>query len=320
MRTLPIRTLASTLGTVVLGLSLGLVLFAPAAQAKLRVAATLPDLASIAKEVGKEHVDVTALASPRQDPHYVDPRPSLLVALSRADLVVVNGLQLEQSWLQPLLVQARNADIQVGAPGYVDASTFVALLQVPQMQISRAMGDIHPGGNPHFTFDPRRAAQIAAGLAERMARLDPDHTQAYRENAKAFADDMSALATEARARFARLTPKQRRVVSYHLSLVYLWDWLAIEELINVEPKPGIPPDPAHVAKVLKLMKAQGVSAIVQEEFYPTNVSETLMKLTGAKAKTVILEGGTRFDEGQSYRTHIENILEVLHAALAQQAA
>ncbi len=285
----------------------------------VNVVASLPDVGAIAKEVVGEHGKVTVLASPEQDPHYVDPRPSHVVVLSRADLLIVNGLELEQAWLAPLLIQSRNSEILIGRRGYFDASTMVSLLQVPKMRIDRSMGDLHPGGNPHFTFDPRQAAKVAMGLAERLALIDPDHTADYRKNAQSFAEEVNALADKWRDKFDKLTGQQRRVVSYHQSLLYLWDWLGVQELVNVEPRPGIPPDPAHVAKVLKLMKAQGLNFIAQEDFYPTNVSQTLMKLTGSKTGIVLLEGATRFDKGQTYAQHVDHNAEVLYAAFEKQA-
>lgn len=299
-------------------LALMAVLLATPSQA-INVVASLPDVGAIAKEVVGQYGQVRVLAAAEQDPHYVDPRPSHIVLLSRADLLVVNGLELEQAWLDPLLIQARNSEILVGRRGYFDASTMSRLLQVPRMRVDRSMGDLHPGGNPHFTFDPRQAAKVAMGLADRLSFLDPDHTADYRANAQVFVEDMNALADKWRDKFDKLTQRQRRVVTYHQSLIYIWDWLGVQELINVEPRPGIPPHPAHVAKVLSLMKAQKLNFVAQEDFYPTNVSKTLMTLMGSKTGIVVIEGATRFDKGQTYAQHIENTAEILYAAFEKQA-
>lgn len=297
-------------------LLLCLLLLAPgAALAKLHVVATLPDLAAIATKVAGERADVHALASPRQDPHFVDPKPSLVLELSRADVVIVNGLQLEDAWLKPLLTQARNPKIQPGARGYLDASTLVDLLEVPTGKIDRSMGDVHPGGNPHYLFDPRRGAKVALGVAERLASVDPAHADEYQRRAQAYAQRLEAFAREQAARFGSLPKEQRDVVSYHRSLVYLFDWLGLDEAATLEPRPGIAPDPGHVARVLGLMKQREVRAIVQEEFYPTSTSKTLARLT--KAELVVLHGGTRFLEGETYEQHLQHIAEDLHAALAR---
>lgn len=154
-----------------LRLALLLVCFAPA-HAKVKVVATLPDLAALTTAVGGDLVEVRALASPDEDPHYVDPRPDFILALNRADMVVLNGMQLEASWLNPLLVQARNGKVQSGAPGHVDASTVVQALEVPAT-VDRAQGDVHPGGNPHFLFDPRAARPVATLIGQRLAAIDP---------------------------------------------------------------------------------------------------------------------------------------------------
>lgn len=284
-----------------------------AARADLKVVATLPDLAAIASEIGGPHVEVVTLAKPNQDPHYVDPRPNLMLPLNRADLLVINGLDIEQGWLPKLVQGARNAKILPGAEGYFDASTAVQRLQVPTTKIDRAMGDIHPGGNPHFTHDPRQAARIARALAGRMAQLDAKNAEHYRKGAASFADRAEALAKKEAARFAALPAQQRRIVAYHASLTYLNDWLELEQIITIEPKPGIQPTPGHVATVLQRMKSTGVKVIVQEEHYPQNVSQTLRDLAGAEL--VIIPTSTRFSEGQSYLQRVQQMTKEIYDAL-----
>src|SRR5688572_16539722 len=163
------------------------------AEASARVVATTPDLAALVRAVGGDLVEVTSLSSASQDPHYVDPRPSLLIPLSKADLLVVNGLQLEAGWLPPLVTNARNTRIQPGSDGYLDASQYVQKLEVPA-SADRSQGDIHPGGNPHFTFDPRAAKHVVAAIAERLARIDPDHAGDYRESSAAFTAELDRIA------------------------------------------------------------------------------------------------------------------------------
>jgi zinc/manganese transport system substrate-binding protein len=301
------RSLLSSLAVLTAVLSL-----AAPAQAKLKVVATLPSLGALARDVGGPDVDVNVLASPTEDPHFVDPKPSLIVKLNQADLLIMNGLELEVGWLPKIQVQARNPKLQPGGAGVVDASTLIQLLEVPQGKIDRAQGDIHPGGNPHFLFDPRRGATIATGLAEKMAALDPSIADAVRARAKKVADDILAVGSAARAKVDALPPERRRVVAYHQSLSYLNDWLGLEQVATVEPKPGIPPDPGHVAQVLQIMKAKGATCLLQEEFYPKNTSTTLAQLTGAKL--AVLPGGARFSTGETYAQHAQKLAdEVVHA-------
>lgn len=284
-----------------------------AARADVQIVATLPDLAAIAREVGGPDAAVTALAPAGQDPHHVDPRPSLILPLARADLLIVNGLELEIGWLPPLQVAARNGRIQPGGEGLFDASTVIARLGVPQGPIDRAMGDVHPGGNPHYTFDPRAARRVAAALAERLAAIDPPKAAGYHERARAFEARLAAFAEAERARFAALPAARRRVVAYHASLTYLFDWLGLSEAITIEPRPGIAPTPAHVARVLEVMKREGIRAVVQESYYPRKTSDTLARLAGAEV--VVLPGGT--PDGIDYLTHLRHITDALHAALAK---
>ena len=289
-------------------------IFAPAvAVAELNVVATLPDLASLAKAVGGDDVTVTALAPPNQDPHYIDPRPNLILPLNRADLLIVNGLELEVGWLPPLQIAARNGRIQAGGSGFFDASTVVRRLDVPTGKIDRAMGDVHPGGNPHFLYNPSESRRIVAALAKHMARLDPKKAVDYARRAAEVDRRLAEIAERHAARFAQLPAERRRVITYHASLTYLLDWLDVEEVQNVEPRPGIPPTPAHTARVLSTMKARGVRLILQESYYPSKTSQTLARLVGGEV--VVMSGGTRFTEGQDYFEHIDGLAERLHTAL-----
>lgn len=285
------------------------------AEARVRIVATTPDLAAIAAAVGGDEVEVRALSAPSQDPHYVDARPSLLVPMSRADLLMINGLELEVGWLPSLQTNARNAAIQTGARGFFDASSHVTRQQVPTRRIDRSMGDVHPGGNPHFTFDPRRGVEIARALADTLSHLEPGLRSHWEQGAERFAQELEALAQRERARFASLPAEARKVVSYHQSLVYLFDWLQLEEVATIEPLPGIDPNPRHTASVLQTMRAQGVDVVIQEEFYPRSVSNTLCSMTGAEL--VVIEGGTRFESGQSYVEHIEAVVDAIYSAVAE---
>ena len=287
---------------------------ASGAVAGLRVVTTLPDLAAIASAIGGDDVDVTALVLPSQDPHYVDARPNLLIPMSRADLLIVNGLELEIGWLPPLITNARNRDILPGARGHLDVSTVVERMDVPQGRIDRSMGDVHPGGNPHFTFDPRRARDVAVAVRDRFIELDRPNTEAYMRRANAFVAQLDELIRDQRQRFAELPRQQRRVVTYHRSLIYLLDWLDVEDVMHIEPRPGIDPTPQHTARVLQVMRNEGIRVVLQEEFYRRNVSQTLCDMSGATL--VVIPGGTRFAQRQSYIDHLRGIADALHAALS----
>lgn len=303
--------------TIVALAATGALVLSSNAQAQLRIVATLPDLAAIARAVGGERASVTALASPNQDPHYVDGRPSMILPLNKADLVIVNGLDLEIGWLPPLLINARNSKIQPGSPGYLDASSVVKRLDV-NTTADRAQGDVHPGGNPHFLLDPRAAIGIADAVLKRATALDAAGTATFEKNHHTLVTQLEALATAQTKRFGALTPKRRQVVAYHGSLPYLWDWLGLTQIATLEPKPGIAPTPGDLARVLAVMRAQGAHVIAQEAYYPTRTSETVAKLV--KGDVAVLPGGTKFETGQSYIEHMTEVADVLFIALDREAA
>ena len=291
----------------------GLLAGTPAA-AELRIVATVPDLAALASEVGGDLVRVTTLTGPHQDPHFVDPRPSLMVKLHQADLLVFNGLDLEIGWLPTLTVGARNAAIHAGGSGHLDASSVIRPLEVPE-RVDRAQGDVHAGGNPHYLRDPRAGAAVARAIGERLANLDPDHAATFRAAGERVAADLVRLADEQGRRFRALPADKRAVVPYHRSLVYLREWLGLSAPIAVEPLPGIAPTPSHVARVLGLMKANGPRVIVQESYYPRKTSETLARL--GNARLVVLPGGTDLEAGKRYIDTVRETADALHAALAR---
>ena len=293
---------------------LALVLIPRSAFADLAVVATLPDLGAIATAVGGDHIEVQVIASPSEDPHYVDPRPSHLVTLSRADVLIANGLGLEEGWLPPLQTQARNTAIRPGGAGYVDASTMVSRLIGADVQVDRAMGDVHPGGNPHFTFDPRVARELAVGFADVFIALDPSNEAGFQQGRDAFIAELDAMAEAQTTRFRALDAERRRAVVYHDSLPYLLDWLGIEQLSTVEPTPGVPPDPGRVAEVVGVMRSGGIPMLVQEQFYPSNTSSRVADLAGAAL--VVIAGGTNVSDGQTYVDHLRAIADALYDACA----
>ncbi|NMO21901.1 zinc ABC transporter substrate-binding protein [Pyxidicoccus fallax] len=291
--------------TVVLGL------VPTVARAALRVVTTVPDLAAIARAVGGDRVTVQSLALPTQDPHFVDARPSLVLDLNRADLLLAVGLELEVGWLGTLQTGARNARIQSGGRGFLDCSRLVERLGVPAGRVDRSMGDIHPGGNPHYLYDPRAAMRVARGIAERLGELDPEGKAAYAAGLQRFTSELEAARAGWEKRLASL--RGMPLVTYHESFPYLASWLGFQTVAFIEPKPGIPPNPSHVAQVISLARSRQVRLVLQESYYP----DTTVRLVADKvgAQFVRIPAGTDVRAGQSYREHIEEIVTLLERAL-----
>jgi zinc/manganese transport system substrate-binding protein len=281
------------------------------ARADLNVVATTPDLAALAQAVGAGHVRVQALALPTQDPHWVDARPNLVLELSHADLLIAVGAELEIGWLPTLQVGARNADIQNGGRGFLDCSTLVDLLERPAAKVDRSQGDIHPSGNPHYSVDPRIAERLAVGIAKRMAELDPGAKPAYLTNATNFVNALRAARAGWEQKLAPL--KGREVVTFHRSLSYLAGWLGLSVVGYLEPKPGIPPNPRHVAELVERAKAGHVWAVLQESWHATNTSTLVAQQIGARF--LELPGETNFPAGESYIDFMNRLVAALAAAL-----
>jgi zinc/manganese transport system substrate-binding protein len=283
------------------------------ARAAVLVVTTTPDLAAITRQVGGGSVDVKSLALPTQDPHFVDARPNLALMLNKADLLVIQGLDLEVGWLPVLQTGARNPKIQTGAEGYLDASSFVQVMEAPSGSVTRAQGDVHPGGNPHYLEDPKNGALVAKGIAARLGKIDPANAAAYNQRAEELAKEAAALSARLAAKAQAIDASKRKVVVYHRSWIYLEAWLGLTEVGAVEPKPGIPPDPAHVAQLLMLMRAQGVRAILAEEYYPQTTTKLLAEKSGAQL--VSLSGGA--GDGERYLAHVAEMAEKALAACAR---
>jgi zinc/manganese transport system substrate-binding protein len=246
--------------------------FGPRAEAKLRVIASIETLADLSRQVGGDRVDVTALSRGYQDPHFVEAKPSLVLALNRADALVYVGLDLEVGWLPPLVQQARNGKIQRGQPGTIDASSSIRPEDIPNVPSDqlRALGDIHPLGNPHYWIPPANARAIARLLAARFEALDGDGAAAYKAGLARFEARLAAKEKEWEAAAASL--RGARVVTYHKSWSYVAHWLGMEEVGYIEPKPGIPPTANHTAQLVELMKKSGVKLVIVESFYPTTMA------------------------------------------------
>ena len=257
---------------------LTLLSIAVTAEAKLNVVATLPDFGSLAREVGGDKVDVIVLAKPTEDPHFVDARPSFVVALRSADVLIDGGAELEIGWLPPLLQNARNPKIEAGKPGRIVASQGVRLMNVPT-NATRAAGDVHVLGNPHFTTDPIIAKTVAQHISQSLSAIDPANAGSYQANYKKFEATINAKLQEWGA--AMLPFKGQPVVAYHDSWPYFAHRFGIVIDLFLEPKPGIPPSPSHLAEVIAQMKSQHIKAIIIEPFHDRKIAEKVASATGA---------------------------------------
>lgn len=253
---------------------------ANAAAAPAKVITTTEDLASLVREVGGDKVTVESLAKGYQDPHFVEPKPSFIIKLHDADLLVAIGRELEIGWLPPLLTQSRNAKIQPGNPGYLDASAGARILELPAGQITRAMGDVHPQGNPHYWLDPDNGRIIARAIAASLGRLAPADAAYFNQR---FADFDRRL-TEAQKRWATaLAPyKGIKVVTYHRSWPNFTERFGLDVIGYVEPKPGIPPSPAHTIDLMAEMKRQQVKVILVEPYFDLKTPNAIARDVGGK--------------------------------------
>jgi len=262
-----------------------LLLVSAPALAVVRVVTTTADLASIAQSVGGKRIEAVSLAKGYQDPHFVEPKPSFILRLSRADLLIVAGLDLEIGYLPPLLDQSRNGKVRPGSPGYLDASVGCEILERPTGVVTRAMGDVHPFGNPHYWLDPRNGRVIARSIAAKLAALDPPGGTEYRANLAAF----EAKLTEGEKRWdALLAPfAGMEVVTYHNSWPNFLKRFRLKAAGYIEPKPGIPPSPTHTVQLINLMRARKIPVILMEPYFDERGPGSIGQKTGAKLLTFI---------------------------------
>jgi len=249
------------------------------AQAKVRVVGTLPDFAAMAAELGGDRVETASLIQGTQDPHYVDAKPSLILEVNRADLLVLIGMGLEDGWLPVLLTQSRNGAIQPGAVGYLDASSVVTAKDV-EARPDRRMGDIHGQGNPHYYTGPEELYRVARAIHDKLVVIDPEGQNVYDSRWKRFEETYRKKSVEWKKRIEPL--KGTRVVEYHKSWIYLLDWLRFEAAGALEPLPGIPPSPSHVSRLLGQVRQQGVKFVFQEIYHPQRLSRLFAEKSGAK--------------------------------------
>jgi zinc/manganese transport system substrate-binding protein len=249
------------------------------ASATVKVVSSIQDFASIADSVGGKRVETFALARGYQDPHFVEPKPSFVLKLAKADLLIVAGLELEIGYLPPLIDQSRNDKIRPGASGYLDASNGCDILEKPTGTVTRAMGDVHPFGNPHFWLDPENGRRIAQAIAAKLTELDPSGAAEYKANLAAF----EAKLTEGEKRWdAALAPYAgTELVTYHNSWPNFLKHFKLTAAGYIEPKPGIPPSPSHTVEIIDLMRSKQTPVILMEPYFDRKTPEQIAQKTGA---------------------------------------
>ena len=261
---------------------------APPMAKRINVVATTPDLAALAREIGGDAVEVKALAKPTEDPHFVDAKPSHIVTLNRADVLIEGGAELEIGWLPALLESARNDKIAPGAPGRISASQGVRMLEIPT-SFDRAHGDVHALGNPHFLLDPINAKLIVAQIANHLSQVDPASAELFKANLKAFNTTLDAKFAEWQQRLAPY--RGAKIVTYHKDFVYFAERFGLEVVENLEPKPGIAPSPAHLATVISRMRADNAHIILVQPFQNRKTAETVARQTDAVVLNVPQQPG-----------------------------
>jgi zinc/manganese transport system substrate-binding protein len=261
-------------------LLLGSLLTPRAASAAVNVVTSTEDLAALTREVGGDRVKVEALAKGYQDPHFVEPKPSFILKLHSADLLIVVGRELEIGWLPPLIQQSRNAKIQPGADGYLDASLNVRILEIPTGQITRAMGDVHPLGNPHYWLDPGNGRRIAQAIQQKLSAMSAGDAGYF---AQRYADFDKRLADAEKRWDAMMEPyKGLKIVTYHNSWPNFAERFHLNVVGYVEPRPGIPPSPSHTFELIQAMKRDQVKIIIVEPYFDLKTPNAIARDTGAK--------------------------------------
>lgn len=268
-----------------------LLLTALNSHAALRVVTTTTDLAAIAETIGGEQVQVHSLTPGTRDPHYAAARPSMIRQVYRADLLLVIGADLEAGWLPALLQSARNNKVQPGNPGYLDVSTVIPLLGKSRVPVSRAMGDVHAKGNPHYWLDPRNGIRMAKAIAERLTELDPLHRNTYQQRLTDFTQGINSKLTVWQNELSVL--KDKPVIAYHKSFIYLADAFGFRIVDEVEPKPGIAPSASSLSSLVKHIRDNAIDLLIMEPYYERRSARYLHEHTGIRVAVVPQSVGAR---------------------------
>lgn len=283
--------------------------FLYAESSKMKVLTTTEDLKSIAEYIGGDKVTVDSLAKGYQDPHYLEAKPSFMIKAKNADLFIRVGLELEIGYEELIIDGSRNQKIRIGNPGHLDASEGVYLLEVPiTTKVDRSMGDVHPMGNPHYWLDPENVKIVARNIANRLSELSPENAGYFQENLKAFDKKMDEKMAEWNKKMAPF--KGKKIAIYHRSWPYFVDRFGLVIACELEPKPGIPPSPAHLKEVIDIINRDKISVILMEVFYDEKPAQFVESRTGARAVVVPNSvGGTK--EAADYFSLIDTIIDKL---------
>jgi len=285
-------------------------------QSKLNVIATTEDLASIAAEVGGDRITVESIAKGYQDPHFVEAKPSFILKLQKADILILVGRELEIGWLPVLINQSRNSKIQPGAAGYLDASIQAQILDVPGGQVTRAEGDVHPLGNPHYWMDPENGKIIAREIFDTLVKVRPNDRAYYEGRLNDF---VSRLGAAEKRWLDMMAPyKGTKVVTYHRSFSNFAARFGLNVVGYVEPKPGIPPTPQHTLDLMNQMKRDGVKIVLVEPYFDTKTPNAIGRDTGAQVLVMPPSvGGTK--DTTDYIKLFDSNINMLVAAIKKSS-
>lgn len=250
------------------------------AAAQLKVVTSTTDLADIAKSVGGSHITVTHIGEGYQDPHFIEAKPSFVLQLRNADVWAFVGLDLEIGWMPLLLDGARNNKIKQGGSGYLDVSTAIPVLDRPSGNVDRSQGDVHPLGNPHYWLDPDNGKRIAHLFATKFSELDPKNAKAYESGEHAFDAKVDAAMKALAPQLAKI--KGQPVVAWHTSWRYFSEYTKMNIVGFMEPKPGVPPSPSHLAGLIQTIKRTHAKVIVMEPFYDRKTADFVANHTDVK--------------------------------------
>ncbi|MDE0021185.1 MAG: metal ABC transporter substrate-binding protein [Candidatus Poribacteria bacterium] len=280
----------------------------------LRIVATTPDLAAVAKEIAGEDVDVHAIVKGTQDPHYVEAKPSYIRRVNRADILIYTGMELEVGWLPLLIEGARNRHMTPGSRRLINASEAVKeKLEVPEEELQRSDGDIHAEGNPHYMLDPRNGILVAELLAERFSEIDPERKEQYEANLKAFQTAYKERIKDWEERLKAW--KGVKIVAYHRTWAYASNWLGFEVIGHVEEKPGIPPGPRHLANLIAQIRSEKAVAVVASSHFSPKIPQATASRAGVKYIPLPQTVGA-YKEVKTYADMFEKIAVELEKAMS----
>jgi zinc/manganese transport system substrate-binding protein len=284
------------------------------AEKALKIVTTLATFADLVKTVGAEYVDVSYIASPRFNPHFIEAKPSDVVKVKRADLFVHAGLDLE-AWRWPLVDATGNAEVRPGGSKELDLSHGIQLLEVPTHALTRSAGDIHIYGNPHYWINPVNGRKMAQTICDKLCELDPQHESVFRQNLDAFLKRLDQKIPEWQAELKDYAGQE--VIAYHNEWPYLMDFLGLKIELFLEPKPGIPPTPKQVQMVETRIKEKGIKGIIHSDYFPKNAPESIARRTGVKV-IVLCQNVGEMSEAKDYISMLDYDVRQLAKALKQQ--